>query len=99
MNDIDYECGDGWRNLIDAALDQIRATDHRIQITQVKSRKGGLRIHYGPHNERADFIVKIAEEIASQTCEICGSGNARTQPVKHLWKTLCAKCVSMEKHN
>lgn len=94
---LDYQCGDGWRNLIDTALDQIRATDNKIRIEQVKEKFGGLRIYYGPHNERADQIVELTREIAAQTCENCGSGDARTQPINGWWLTLCPKCVSIRK--
>jgi NMD protein affecting ribosome stability and mRNA decay len=93
----DYECGDGWRNLVDTAIDQIRATDQKIRIDQVKQKMGGLKIHYHPHNEVADNIVEITEEIASQTCEQCGAA-ARTQKVQGWWETLCAQCVSIMKN-
>lgn len=96
-NSTDYECGDGWRNLVDTAIDQIRSTDHKIQITEVKEKFGDLSLHYRPRNEMADHIVSLSCEIASQTCELCGSADARKQPVRHLLKTLCAKCVSIEK--
>lgn len=98
-NSIDYECGDGWRNLIDTAIDQITSTDHRIQIDQVKEKFGTLRIYYHPHNDRADAILKITEQIASETCEVCGASAARNQPVFGWWKTLCVGCVKTQKKN
>lgn len=98
-NSIDYQCGDGWRNLVDTAIDQIRATDNRIQILEVKEKFGDLSLHYRPRNDKADYIVRLTGEIASQTCESCGSTNARKQTVRHLLKTACAKCVSIKKNN
>lgn len=94
-----YTCGDGWRNLIDTAIDQIKFTDHRIVIDEVIERRGGLKINYHPRNAHADSIITLAERIAAETCENCGGHPARSQLVKGWWKTYCAACVSIEKKN
>lgn len=94
-----YACGDGWRNLIDTAIDQIKFTDYRIVIDRVNEDRGGLKIQYHPHNVHADSIIKLVERIASETCENCGEHPARRQLIRGWWKTFCAKCVSIEKKN
>lgn len=99
MNSEEYECGDGWRNLIDTTIDMIQATDRRIVIDQVKEKMGGLRIYYHPVNADADRIIEYAEAIAAETCELCGNTVARNQKVFGYWKTMCAHCIGVAKRD
>lgn len=93
---VAYECGDGWRNLIDVTIDQVVASDPKIQIKQVKEKFGGLRIYYSPHNNKADYVIRLAEEIAAKSCMSCGK-DARIQKLNGSLVLLCASCYSVKK--
>ena len=87
-----YNSGDGWRNLIDTVIDQVKLVNRRIVVDQVRSLNGELVFHYHPRSERADAIVSLAKEIASSTCEQCGE-SGRLQSVNGEYMTLCAAHV------
>jgi hypothetical protein len=89
-NQVYWECGPGWKKLIDpliAACDRLRA-----RVDQIKEKYGTLRFYYTPPDggwcDELEDLVDAAEEESNRTCEMCGApGTMRT---KKFWlKTLC----------
>ena len=83
----------GWLKLVDNALTRIRNVDAEVQVIQVKSKFGGLRI-YTENCENlhtVDNIINEATDRAAKTCEKCGeTGESRS---KNGWvATLCHDC-------
>jgi len=73
--------GDGWRELIERAIERIDAAGNdRIRITQIKEKFGTLRVYFdilgGASEEEENAIkeaVALAEARSSCTCEHCGA--------------------------
>jgi hypothetical protein len=78
-----FDCGDGWKGIIDAAsarLEEINRSipddQPKVEAVQVKEKFGGLRIYTGSvPSSRYDEIRAIigeAEGKSLETCESCG---------------------------
>jgi len=87
-------CGEGWRPIIQEALEKINEMNPNTEILQIKEKFGGLRLYVG-HIDGSDSmeiekIVRHAEKECGLTCEYCGcTGRWR----KLNWqKTLCDLC-------
>jgi hypothetical protein len=73
--------GDGWRDLLERALDRISAAvgEGQMTILQIKSKYGTLRLYHSSAadlDEAAQYSVEEAVALAKArsacTCEICG---------------------------
>lgn len=71
-----FECGDGWFDIINAALGLIkkRSTTNNLRVTivQVKEKFGTLRIYCSNGDEHTTTVTDIAELMSELTCELCG---------------------------
>lgn len=85
MNDIQFECGNGWqwiilnlcREIDDAYFNFGRETE--IMMIQCKEKYGELRFYYGYLNEDDELnetaisdIIEKYRLLSTQTCELCG---------------------------
>jgi hypothetical protein len=98
------ECGDGWRQLIEALYGLVQKYDC-IGVAQVKEKFGGLRF-YIDHDYECDSAscnnyqnmrtaIRICEELSYMTCEDCGAYAKVRQDLS--WnKTLCDNHYSKE---
>lgn len=80
------ECGEGWLNIVDKLMNEIKQNNIKIEPDQIKSKYGGLRFYYHtPFNfngeqiynsdekyELLDKLIYEAEIECSRTCEKCG---------------------------
>ena len=101
-----YECGDGWRPLINKAKRILRkynlkhkhnADFEKLEFVQIKEKFGLLVMYtnyYVPQVERA--LQQLHYE-SCRVCEICGSRkNVHIHNV-HSWEmTRCPKCLKKE---
>jgi len=66
-----YECGDGWKKIIDPLVEFCR--QNNIQISQIKQKYGELRFytdsHYSPELQN---LIDAANLACIDTCEECG---------------------------
>lgn len=94
----DFECGDGWFDLLwqlstqlEAVLAALPETERdTFAPTNVKEKFGGLRFYmtrYTPEMERA---ISWAEGQSIRTCEECGKPGARLEAVGVI-RTHCAE--------
>jgi len=106
---FDFSTGDGWAELIDALCSAIDGhkkwgyidrgtgdtTPPDIQVRQIKEKFGTLRVYVANATYEVDGMIRLAEVIASRTCEFCGSNIEVTNSsgAENVWrKNLCLKC-------
>lgn len=104
LDDIEAHTGDGWYGLgtdegwykIVADLHlALKRIDPNYVIYQIKSKFGGLRYYSSlDGNAEAQVLVRRAEELAYNTCEICGSDDDTvTLRGSFYTSTLCSACA------
>lgn len=100
-----FEHGDGWFWLLDQLCGSIqnyidsnnkyRSEDKQISqvvATQVKEKFGTLNFYYSGGDEYIDGIVRLAEDMSANICEICGS-TENVGSTKGWITTICKHCV------
>ena len=103
INDLYYECGDGWLPLIKEAQSIIdkynenHKSKEPIEFTQIKEKWGALCLYlnyYVP--EIGDQINKL-ENKSLEICEHCGTDKNVSTEWTHGWvMTLCEDCRKKE---
>jgi len=90
---ISFDCGDGWKDIIDRLLAKIYDEAIKIDthVVQVKEKFGGLRVYLGRENEFISEAIRAAEKEAINTCEHCVAKEKITTEGGWL-KTLCGQC-------
>jgi hypothetical protein len=66
------ECGAGWIDIIDRALDKCLAEDPDFRVFQIKEKFGTMRL-YAAGGGDVQKICTEAEEESETTCEQCGA--------------------------
>jgi hypothetical protein len=66
------DVGDGWLSIVDELDKQLEALGIEYSYAQIKQKFGGIRIYVNTLDPRANSLIRIAEEKALVTCEICG---------------------------
>ena len=99
IQDIPWECGEGWWPMIGkvaSAIDSFNAAhpDNPIEVSQIKQKSGGLRIYHYNAPEDIRQLIDEAIEASWQTCERCGSMVGVTTDHKGFRFTLCPDCRS-----
>ncbi len=106
------DCGPGWFGIIDRACLNINIAlknDNKdkttelssVQFTQVKEKKGSLRIYWNPYylddflDNTIDRIISNAENESWNTCESCGSTKGVRATIGWI-KVRCWKCDRLE---
>lgn len=89
--------GAGWWPIVESLSDTIQhylnwrnreeETVPQVQVRQIKEKFGGLRFYYDGGDERINGMVRMAEEWAAHTCEVCGSPGTIRYEGWH--RTLC----------
>ena len=101
-----YECGDGWRPLINKAKRILRKYNlkHKhdagfepLEFTQIKEKFGLLVIYTNYYVPQVDNALEQLHYESCRVCEICGSRkNVHVYNV-HGWEmTRCPKCLKEE---
>lgn len=104
-SDFWFEVGDGWTKLLDNMLGEMQRETQLIpggaiiQMDQIKSKFGGLRVYWSllsEHDlskvcERLHNAVTKAEHLAQHTCAKCSAYGSTSQ--KNGWvDPLCSAC-------
>jgi hypothetical protein len=94
-----FECGPGWRPLIDHLIADLneRFPDVEIYVTQVKEKFGSLRFYVASATEEAFNIIHVYEYFSNFICEECGALWAENKADHGWYRTLCQSC--REKRN
>jgi hypothetical protein len=95
MDELNIECGEGWRSLIEACHQELLAIDPTYEPTQIKEKFGSLRYYFQSNYGRDDqrilrmFAVINRYELESmRVCEVCGKEGEGV--IRHGWlKTMC----------
>lgn len=98
-------CDSGWYRIIIDTHRKLKYIDPNYEIHQIKEKFGGLRYYYQSsfdydsiQEQIMETIISVAEEFASNTCEICGANDlkakAKTRVRNRWYKTLCIKCAT-----
>ena len=95
---FNFECGIGWKSIINDLCEQILAIEPTVTVAQIKEKFGTLRFYIGacPNEtyEQVHKLIRTAEAISGVTCEDCGQPGT---PQKGGWlRTLCDGCA--ERH-
>jgi len=108
----DFECADGWFDLIDRLSADIEAECQRLVkeegwqwadlpiAEQVKQKFGGLRFYLSDKsNATIRDLCESAEALAANTCENCGAaGERRTKANSRQVYTSCDRCLDQPLH-
>lgn len=88
------EYSDGWDELVNTLVLNLRTLDPELEILQIKEKFGGLRAYITTHSEDPDVInefndlISEAEEKSYTVCEECG-GVGRSTNLNGWYRTLC----------
>lgn len=93
---FEFECGDGWVELIAALSTEITAhakvTGLDTVATQVKEKHGSLRYYVDFGDDEICRLIDEAEEKSESICEVCGKPG---RLMRSGWlKTRCEPCAS-----
>lgn len=95
FNSIDT--GTGWYSLLADCIGELSVAAPGFKILQIKEKFGGLRFYFSvakqEHYDRANKIVRKAEQLSYVTCEHCGSAG-KSQDGGWI-KVLCDPCQSV----
>ena len=88
IDELNFAVGEGWKGIITELCERLDALgSHRVVITQIKEKFGGLRVYTTHSSEGVSSLIMIAEEAASGTCEGCGAPGRNIK-----FATLCDSC-------
>lgn len=101
-----YECGDGWRPLINKAKRILRKYNlkHKrdknfepLKFTQIKEKFALLTIYTNYYVPRVQNALRKLEWESCNVCEICGSRKNAHHYIVHGWEMIrCPKCLKEE---
>lgn len=104
VNYREFECGDGWFNIIhelSLKIEGIAVQMHQNgtplaglpHVRQVKEKFGGLRFYMDNGTEDTQELIDQARLKASVTCEFCGSPGQKQENNNGLLMVVCADCA------
>ena len=101
-----YECGDGWRSLINKAKRILRkynlkhkydAGFEKLEFVQIKEKFGLLVIYTNYDVQQVERALQQLHYESCRVCEICGSRkNVHIHDVHNWEMTRCPKCYKEE---
>lgn len=94
-----FECDDGWFNLLDTLMGQIKhycewKKIEPIRITQIKEKFGTLCFYYENGDTYINGMVSMTTQMSSKTCEVCGTMNNVGRTSGGWVKYMCQDCHS-----
>ena len=106
-----FEHGDGWFWILDQLCysiqnyidnnNEYRSEDKKISqviATQVKEKFGSLNFYFNGGDEQIDGMVRMAENMSSNTCEFCGS-TENVGKTKGWISVICKSCYDSSRDN
>lgn len=100
---FDFECGDGWFDLLKELIERLKAIledrnnridpdeDFPMVVNQVKEKYGTLRFYMSCSTDRMDDAIEEAEKKSANTCENCGKPGTLGQK-NHWYMVRCEEC-------
>jgi len=85
-----FQCDDGWWNLIDKTCAKIVKVDPEAEVNTVKEKFGTLRIYLDHANNEAQQIEWDVIDESSKVCEQCGKVG-KTVVIDNWYFTVCKK--------
>ncbi len=83
-----YQCGPGWKKLIDPLVEQCKAEN--VRIGQIKEKFGTLRFYIDSGASPALLnAIKQAEHESGHTCDVCGAKDAQLRDDGEWYRTRC----------
>lgn len=83
-----WECGTGWKRLIDPLIE--RADREGAKVQQIKEKFGRLRVYLDFASDELYDLIDQAEVDSAKVCELCGQPGVMM--TKGGWlKTVCAE--------
>lgn len=73
IKDVYAECGDGWADILDRLLTDLKELGWDGRLLQVKEKLGGLRFYIPKGGKRILARIARAERESTRTCEDCGN--------------------------
>lgn len=84
---------DGWYDLLDDLLSDLKKIDPNLKVTQIKEKFGLLRVYCRGTTKEAFDRIQEAEDQSAKICERCGSTeNVEHKAPNNWWRTLCEDC-------
>ena len=86
-----FECGKGWYPLIKELLDKLQViadSGHDFEVTQIKSKFGGLRVYVSGAPQEVFDLIDEYEAKSFTICEICGKPG-KLRNLNGWYSTLC----------
>jgi len=104
INDLYYECGDGWLPLIEEAKTIVSKynlkhpdSDNPLEFTQIKEKWGGLCLYLNYYVPEIANQIHALENKSLEICEHCGTNKNVSTEWTHGWiMTLCEDCRKKE---
>ena len=90
---MSFDCDDGWFDIIYdlcSEIDCILTDEDRLTFTvdQVKEKYGTLRFYTSWESPEITKLIRAAEDLSSETCEICGK-KGKLMISGGWYKTIC----------
>ena len=87
----------GWQKIVKLLCENIqgRMDDRNVKVsmTQIKEKFGKLRVYYISDDPYVSGLVDMAQDVANNTCEFCGTDGELVLVGKEI-RTLCAEHAS-----
>ena len=96
-----FQCNNGWYWLINMLCSQLqfdidKNKEPQLEFTTIKEKFGTLRIYCNGSSDRQDGMIDLICFMSGYTCEDCGSTEDIKQTKGYI-RTLCKKCINMER--
>lgn len=83
--------GDGWSDLIDKLITELKAAKWDGYVAQMKEKFGGLRFYIGAGSDEIFDIITKYENLSEETCMECGEPGTISKWGKGWYLCLCEK--------
>ena len=100
-----FQCGNGWYDLLFSLFTDIELLyrdqhidSNTLQIVQVKSKLGGLRIYVSSPIEGIRELIVTYQEKSEHTCEDCGDSGKIVHIHPRWLRCICEYCAQKYKN-
>lgn len=100
----DFECGDGWAEIIDDMLTDLLSpfeechneSGAKPMLLQLKEKFGELRVYVCPANPAIEDTIYDYVKLSREICERCGKRGSMRARTDGWLATRCDECFAME---
>lgn len=108
INSREFECGDGWFEIIHELSLMIESIAYELQrngtplsglphVQQVKEKFGDLRFYIDNGRDDIEELIYQARLKASVTCELCGAPGHKQETNKEFMMVVCENCAKNDR--